>query len=280
MTTASSQSVAVSAALVVFGATGDLAHRKLYPALASLAARGQLPRRLAIVGVSRTRMSDEDFATEVRNAIAKASDGEAEGRQNALDERGVQYRYIAGPFDDDDTFRRLGEVLNERDAEHGTAGNVLYYLATIPQMFANVAAGRWTRRAGGRVGRAVPPDRRREALRPRPAELARARRRAPPPLPRAPDLPHRPLPGEGDGPEHPRPSVHQHDLRADLESPVRRPRADHRGGGPRRRAPRDVLRAVGSVARHPPEPPPAGARADGDGTTRRRSMPTQSATRR
>ncbi len=141
MTTASSQSVAVSGALVVFGATGDLAHRKLYPALASLAARGQLPRRLAIVGVSRTRMSDDDFATEVRNAIAKASDGEAEGRQNILDERGVQYRYIAGPFDDDDTFRRLGEVLNERDAEDGTAGNVLYYLATIPQMFANVAAG-------------------------------------------------------------------------------------------------------------------------------------------
>jgi glucose-6-phosphate 1-dehydrogenase len=141
MTIASSPSVAVSAALVVFGATGDLAHRKLYPALASLAARGQLPRRLAIVGVSRTRMSDEDFATEVRNAIAKANDGEAEGRQNALDERGVQYRYIAGPFDDDNTFRRLGEVLNERDAEHGAAGNVLYYLATIPQMFANVAAG-------------------------------------------------------------------------------------------------------------------------------------------
>ena len=141
MTSASSPSVAVSAALVVFGATGDLAHRKLYPALASLAARGQLPRGLAIVGVSRTLMSDDDFATEVRNAIAKASNGEAEGRQNILDERGVQYRYIVGPFDDDDTFRRLGEVLNEQDAEHGTSGNVLYYMATIPQMFANVAAG-------------------------------------------------------------------------------------------------------------------------------------------
>jgi glucose-6-phosphate 1-dehydrogenase len=141
MTGASSPSVAVSAALVVFGATGDLAHRKLYPALASLAAHGQLPRRLAIIGVSRTLMSDDDFATEVRNAIAKASDNEAEGRQNILDERGVRYRYIAGAFDDDDTFRRLGEVLTEHDAEYGTPGNVLYYLATIPQMFANVTAG-------------------------------------------------------------------------------------------------------------------------------------------
>ena len=146
MTADSGDVVAVSATLVVFGATGDLAHRKLYPALASLSARGQLPRRLAIIGVSRTRMSDEDFATEVRNAIAKASDGDAEERQNVLDERGVQYRYIAGSFDDDDTFRRLGEVVNARDAEYGASGNVLYYLATIPQMFATVAAG--LRRAG------------------------------------------------------------------------------------------------------------------------------------
>ena len=51
MTSASGESVAVSAALVVFGATGDLAHRKLYPALESLAERGQLPRRLVVVGV-------------------------------------------------------------------------------------------------------------------------------------------------------------------------------------------------------------------------------------
>ncbi|HKH25657.1 MAG TPA: glucose-6-phosphate dehydrogenase, partial [Acidimicrobiia bacterium] len=141
MTTASGEAVAVSAALVVFGATGDLAHRKLYPALASLAHRGQLPRRLVIVGVSRTRMSDDDFSTEVRNAIAKASDGDAEGRQNILDERGVQYRYIAGSFDDEDTFRRIGEVLNASDAQYGTAGNALYYLATIPQMFGAVTAG-------------------------------------------------------------------------------------------------------------------------------------------
>src|SRR5881398_1730360 len=141
MTSASGDSVAVSAALVVFGATGDLAHRKLYPALESRAERGQLPRRLVVVGVSRTLMSDEDFATEVRNSIAKASDGDAEGRQNVLDQRGVQYHYIAGSFDDDDTFRRLGEVLAACDAQYGTSGNALYYLATIPQLFGTVAAG-------------------------------------------------------------------------------------------------------------------------------------------
>jgi glucose-6-phosphate 1-dehydrogenase len=145
MTVATGDAVAVWTALVVFGATGDLAHRKLYPALASLVERGQLPRRLVVVGVSRTRMSDDDFATEVRNAIAKASNGDA-GRQSLLDERGVQYRYIAGPFDQDDTFRRLAEVLNAFDAQYGTSGNALYYLATIPQMFGTVAAG--LRKAG------------------------------------------------------------------------------------------------------------------------------------
>jgi glucose-6-phosphate 1-dehydrogenase len=141
MTAGTGDTVAVSTALVVFGATGDLAHRKLYPALASLAKRGQLPRRLLVVGVSRTRMTDEDFATEVRNAIAKASNGDAGTRQNILDERGVQYRYVAGAFDDEDTFRRLGEELTAWYAQYGTSGNALYYLATIPQMFGTVAAG-------------------------------------------------------------------------------------------------------------------------------------------
>jgi glucose-6-phosphate 1-dehydrogenase len=140
-TAGNGDAVATSAALVVFGATGDLAHRKLYPALASLAARGQLPRRLVIVGVSRTRMTDEDFATEVRNSIAKAGEGDTPGRQTALDDRGVKYSYIPGSFDDGQTFRTLGEVLNACDAEYGTSGNALYYLSTIPQLFGKVAAG-------------------------------------------------------------------------------------------------------------------------------------------
>jgi glucose-6-phosphate 1-dehydrogenase len=127
----------MSTAFVVFGATGDLAHRKLYPAVASLAARNYLPRKTAIVGVSRTRMSDEDFATEVRNAVEKADSG----RQAALDERGIHYRYINGSFDDEETFRQLATVLTDCDKRYGTSGNALFYLATIPQLFGKVAAG-------------------------------------------------------------------------------------------------------------------------------------------
>jgi glucose-6-phosphate 1-dehydrogenase len=117
--------VALSAALVVFGATGDLAARKLYPALNRLAERNQLPREFAVVGVARTEMTDRDFAARVPELAA----------------RGVAFSYVAGSFEDPDTFRRLAEVLGECDVRHGTLGNRLYYLATVPSAFARVAAG-------------------------------------------------------------------------------------------------------------------------------------------
>src|SRR4051794_8252251 len=58
-------------ALVVMGASGDLAHRKLYPALGSLAARGQLPARFALVGLARTEYDDADFRAAVVDAVRK-----------------------------------------------------------------------------------------------------------------------------------------------------------------------------------------------------------------
>jgi glucose-6-phosphate 1-dehydrogenase len=127
--------VATSAALVVFGATGDLASRKLYPALNELADRNQLPRQFAVIGVARTEMSDEDFAARAPELAA----------------RGVAFRYVAGSFDDADTFVRLREALEVCDVKSGTAGNRLYYLATIPTAFAKVA------RQLGAVGLAEEP---------------------------------------------------------------------------------------------------------------------------
>jgi glucose-6-phosphate 1-dehydrogenase len=112
------------AVLVVFGATGDLAHRKLYPALAELARSGQLADRGAVVGVARTEMSDEDFAASVPGL------GDT-----------MPCRYVTGSYDDPDTFRRLAEVLEECDARAGTEGNRLYYLAIVPSGFDKVVAG-------------------------------------------------------------------------------------------------------------------------------------------
>jgi glucose-6-phosphate 1-dehydrogenase len=145
---ADGESVARAAALVVFGATGDLAHRKLYPALAHLAERGQLPGRLAVVGVARTEMTDDDYAGEVRKTLAAA--GAAEG-SSALDRLAVRFRYVRGSFDDGSVFGRLVRVLDETDLEYRTSANALFYLATLPQAFGTIAAGL------GRVGLAEQP---------------------------------------------------------------------------------------------------------------------------
>src|SRR5436305_2801981 len=133
MSDTAGEHVALSAALVVFGATGDLAHRKLYPALASLAARHQLPRRLALVGVARTEMDDADFKEEVHKAVVQA--GKEPEEQQAFENLDICFRYVTGSFDDAATFQRLATVLSECDDQHGVAGNRLYYLATVPQMF-------------------------------------------------------------------------------------------------------------------------------------------------
>ena len=116
-------------------------------------------------------------------------------------------------------------------------------------------------------GRLAPRDHR-EAVRP-----GRRVREAPEPrdrqgLPRVAGLPHRPLPREGDRPQPPGLPVRQLAVRAALEPALRRPRADHRGRGDRRRGSRRVLRGDRRVARLPPEPPAAAARARGDGAAR------------
>ena len=116
-------------------------------------------------------MSDEDFATEVRNSIAKAGNGDAEGRQNVLDQRGVQYRYIAGAFDDDDTFAPAGRGARRlrRAVRDGRKRALLP--RDHPATVRNGGHPPRTGRARRGVRRPLPPDRRREAVRPRPPEL-------------------------------------------------------------------------------------------------------------
>jgi glucose-6-phosphate 1-dehydrogenase len=133
--------VAESATLVVFGATGDLAHRRLYPALASLANGHQLPARLIVVGNARRPVSDEEFAEDVRTAVAKAGDGVSPGRQDALERHGMRFRFVPGSVDEPATFHRLRAVLEEADPDREGVGNVLFYLSTVPSVFGPIASG-------------------------------------------------------------------------------------------------------------------------------------------
>jgi glucose-6-phosphate 1-dehydrogenase len=124
-------------ALVVMGASGDLAHRKLYPAIGSLAGRGQLPAHFALVGVARTLYDDADFRASVIEAVRAAHPDAAA----SLDQHDFICRYVAGSFDDHATFDRLTKVLDDLDANAGTGGRRIFYLSTIPQLFDAAISG-------------------------------------------------------------------------------------------------------------------------------------------
>ncbi|HLI72380.1 MAG TPA: glucose-6-phosphate dehydrogenase [Acidimicrobiales bacterium] len=118
-------------ALVVFGASGDLAARKLFPAIAALASHRALPKGFTVVGVARTGWSDDDFR---QAALTAVPDSGPEWR--TLVDR---FHYVAGDYAEKPTFDRLREVLDGADRTLGTSGNRVYYLATVPAVFGPLA---------------------------------------------------------------------------------------------------------------------------------------------
>jgi glucose-6-phosphate 1-dehydrogenase len=131
------QSKVPPVALVMFGASGDLTARKLLPALASLAGEGSLPDGFGLIGVARTEWTDDEFRDHCIEAVPDAKPVWAE-----LVKR---FRYIPGDYDDDTTFAKVTHTLAELDSPEGagggTAGNRIYYLATVPSLFGEVAMG-------------------------------------------------------------------------------------------------------------------------------------------
>src|SRR5436305_9593441 len=119
--------------LVIFGATGDLAKRKLLPAIYNLAHEGALPERFNLIGVSRTEVPDEDFRESAAESVKQFSRREPDERVlGSLLER---MRYVAGTFDDSSMYERLGKVAQEFDEEADIAFNRLFYLSTAPSFF-------------------------------------------------------------------------------------------------------------------------------------------------
>ncbi|ARU53227.1 MULTISPECIES: glucose-6-phosphate dehydrogenase [Cellulosimicrobium] len=119
--------------LVIFGVTGDLARKKLMPAVYDLANRGLLPPGFALTGFARRDWEDQDFAQVVHDAVkehARTPFREATWRQLA---EGI--RFVQGTFDDEDAFERLRETVETLDAERGTGGNHAFYLSVPPSAF-------------------------------------------------------------------------------------------------------------------------------------------------
>jgi glucose-6-phosphate 1-dehydrogenase len=122
-----------STTLVIFGATGDLAQRKLLPALYNLAHDGALPERFFLVGISRSEMSHDEYCERAADSIRRFSRRTPD--ETVLRELLADIRYIPGTFDDDSVYARLGETLTELDGLAGLTLNRAFYLSTAPAFF-------------------------------------------------------------------------------------------------------------------------------------------------
>jgi glucose-6-phosphate 1-dehydrogenase len=119
--------------LVIFGGTGDLAHRKLLPAVYNLAHEGALPERFNLIAVSRSELQHEDYRQEARESIAKHSRRQPDAQ--VIEKLLERVRYVPGTFDDDSIYERLDGELREFDDEAGIVFNRVFYLSTAPAFF-------------------------------------------------------------------------------------------------------------------------------------------------
>ena len=123
--------------MVIFGATGDLTKRKLYPALYNLKRDDYLPKNFAILGLGRDGHSTEDFREKVCSDMREFVLGD-------IDEKLISWfvdrtYYQDGDFEDEGLYKKIGKKLKKLDGEHKTKKNYLFYLATPPSLFSSIA---------------------------------------------------------------------------------------------------------------------------------------------
>jgi glucose-6-phosphate 1-dehydrogenase len=122
--------------IVIFGASGDLTARKLVPALYDLAAQRRLPMEFAVVGISRTDMSHEDYRERLRGALEKHRSGQVSEDVWESFSKGIFY--LPGDSKKPETYEELKGFLKQLDAERGTEGNRIYYLSSSPSLFSTI----------------------------------------------------------------------------------------------------------------------------------------------
>jgi len=131
-------------AMVIFGASGDLTHKKLMPALYALLMRRLLPERFAIVGVARSEADDESFRADMEQAVRRYARDEF--RQDVWDELAASLHYLPTDFADDAGEDRLVERVQQIDEENGLCGNRVYYLAVPPVAYPTIVEALGSRR--------------------------------------------------------------------------------------------------------------------------------------
>ena len=249
-------------ALVLFGATGDLAYEQIFPALQAMTRRGHLD--IPVIGVAKPDWTVEQLRARAQQSIAAHGGLDAE----AFAKLATRLSYVAGDYQDPATFDKLRQAL-------GSAERPLFYLAIPPSLFGTVASGlaRSGCAAEARVVVEKPFGRDLASAKALNATLHQS---------------------------FPEPAVYRIDhflgkepvqnllyfrfanaiSGAHLECRVRRERADHDGGNIRRARPRRFLRGRRRRSRRLPESFVAGPRrcsrwTAGERTTARRSTPPE-----
>lgn len=128
--------IAGSCGLVMFGVTGDLARKKLMPAVYDLANRGLLPPAFALTGFARREWDKEDFAQVVHDSVKKYA--RTPWREETWAQLSAGIRFVQGTFDDPAAFAQLRRTVEELDKERGTGGNHAFYLSIPPSAFPQV----------------------------------------------------------------------------------------------------------------------------------------------
>ncbi len=133
------ESVVDPGVLVIFGASGDLARRKLVPGIYNLARNRLVPARFAVVGFGRSRLSDEEFRERMRQGVVSHS------RHQPVDatvwaDLARAFHFVSGAYDDPSSYAVLRERLEALDAERGTQGGRTFYLAVPPDAVGNIVS--------------------------------------------------------------------------------------------------------------------------------------------
>jgi glucose-6-phosphate 1-dehydrogenase len=125
--------------VVIFGATGDLTHRKLVPGLYNLSVDGLLPAHFSLVGFARRDWSNEAFRESLHSGIAEHS-RRLPIETTRWEEFAAHSHFVSSPFDELEGYLRLKTLLDEIDTASATRCNRLFYLATSPEYFEVIAA--------------------------------------------------------------------------------------------------------------------------------------------
>jgi glucose-6-phosphate 1-dehydrogenase len=123
---------------VIFGGGGDLAHRKLLPALYNLFLDRWLPANFAILGIDRQKLDDDAYRQNLRESVDQFS-----RRGKTKDDEWSQFashlNYLSADFTDADSYAKLSDYLGKRDNDWQTKAHHLFYLATAPSMIEGIA---------------------------------------------------------------------------------------------------------------------------------------------